>query len=98
MKPPLTTTDCIPLDTADELRLQRTAATLERADADPRGDRFQQIGMRTETGSIIMQPENGKLILNDGDEATTDVWQRLALTARKPVRALDVEPVVSCLH
>ena len=98
MKPSLSTTDCIPLDPADDVCARNAAPSLERAAADPRDVQFRSIGIRAAAGGIVIQPENGKLILNDGDDAANDVWQRLSLDTCKPVRSLDVEPVVSSLH
>jgi len=98
MKPPLSTSNCIPLDPADALRAQSAVASLERTTNDPRCERFRSLGICTVSGCRIEQPENGKLIFNDGNEVDNDIWRRLSLDARKPVRALDVEPVVSCLH
>ena len=87
---------CIALAPSQKKKLTTLQPRVQRSPNESVTDVFRQMDIASNHAAVCNQ-RGGLLLLNDGTEAPTDVWQRLSLTSSKPLDCFSGEDLTDFL-
>jgi len=89
----ITGNNSIELDLRDQKSLRQKKLRLSQQDEDPRADIFSELGIQTDCMTTLKQ--RGLLLMNDGRDASLDIWQRFSLAGNKPIEVISLQEGVT---